>query len=86
MDYKLHKMENRHKKRSPNRVHGEPGGQVFMVIGCSGLGNLSMTSESKTYKTNKNNLPKHVDGRVKKCPSLGMILWTRRYQKKRVKD
>jgi hypothetical protein len=60
MDYKLHEMKKRHKKRTPSRVHREPGGQVFMVIGCGGLGNLSMTSESKTYKTNKNNLPKQI--------------------------
>jgi hypothetical protein len=39
-----------------------------------------------TKQTKTTFLNRYVDGRVKKCPSLGMILWTRRYIRKRVKD
>jgi hypothetical protein len=87
MDYKLHKMKKRHQKRSPNRVHGEPGGQVFIIIKCSGFGKSQHDKQAKHTKQTKTTfLNRYVDGRVKKCPALGMILWTRRYIKKRVKD
>jgi hypothetical protein len=53
MDYKLHEMKKGTKREAQIGAHREPGGKVFVVIKCGGLGNLSMTSKQNTQNKQK---------------------------------